>query len=195
MNRSFALIPFLASGLVLSAVAQPSPAPAVAGGPVKVAIIAMQTAVTSTNEFRRNYADLQKKYEPKRAEFKTLSDELVALNKQLQASGGTMSEAERASKTKVLEAKKKQAKRLAEDSQTGFQQEMHELYNLTASKLYEVLASYAHQQGLTAVLDVSEEHSPVLYASESSNITKQVTEAYNAKSGVPAPPAQPAVTH
>jgi len=168
----------------------------VAGGPVKVAIIAMQTAVTSTNEFRRNYADLQKKYEPKRAEFKTLSDELVALNKQLQTQGGTMSEAERASKAKVLEAKKKQAQRLAEDSQTGFQQEMHELYNATASKFYEVLASYAHQQGLTAVLDVSEEHSPVLYASESSNITREVTEAYNAKSGVPAPPpAQPAAKH
>jgi outer membrane protein len=32
----------------------------------------------------------------------------------------------------------------------------------------------------------------VLYASDSSNITKQVIEAYNLKSGVPAPPAQPA---
>jgi outer membrane protein len=32
----------------------------------------------------------------------------------------------------------------------------------------------------------------VLYASESTNITKQVIDAYNLKSGVPAPPAQPA---
>jgi len=32
----------------------------------------------------------------------------------------------------------------------------------------------------------------VLYASESTNITKQVIDAYNVKSGVPAPPAQPA---
>jgi outer membrane protein len=32
----------------------------------------------------------------------------------------------------------------------------------------------------------------VLYANESTNITKQVIDAYNLKSGVPAPPAQPA---
>jgi outer membrane protein len=31
----------------------------------------------------------------------------------------------------------------------------------------------------------------VLYASESTNITKQIIDAYNLKSGVPPPPAQP----
>ena len=34
---------------------------------VKIAVIAFQAAVTQTNEFQRNFADLQKKYEPKRA--------------------------------------------------------------------------------------------------------------------------------
>jgi outer membrane protein len=32
----------------------------------------------------------------------------------------------------------------------------------------------------------------VLYANESSNITKQIIDAYNVKSGVPAPPPSPA---
>jgi len=32
----------------------------------------------------------------------------------------------------------------------------------------------------------------VLYANPATDITKQVIEAYNVKSGVPAPPAQPA---
>ncbi len=35
----------------------------------------------------------------------------------------------------------------------------------------------------------------MLYASESTNITKQIIDAYNLKSGVPAPPAQPAARH
>ena len=39
------------------------------------------------------------------------------------------------------------------------------------------------------MLDVSREQHPVLYALASTNITKQVTDAYNVKSGVPAPPA------
>jgi outer membrane protein len=107
----------------------------------------------------------------------------------LEAQGDKLSDTERASRTRILEDKKKHAQRLAEDSQSGFQGEMQELYNGTASKVYEVLASYAQQQGLSLVLDVSQEQNPVLYALATTNITKQITEAYNVKSGVPAPPA------
>jgi outer membrane protein len=191
MKRSLALAVALASGFALSAAAQtlPAPAPAAPAGPAKIAVIAMQAAVSQTNEFQRNFADLQKKYEPKRVEFKGLSDEIEGLQKQLDAQGDKLSEVERASRTRALEDKKKHAQRLAEDSQTGFQTEMQELYNATASKVYEVLASYAQQQGLTLVLDVSQEQNPVLYATASTNITRQITEAYNVKSGVPAPPA------
>jgi outer membrane protein len=66
---------------------------------------------------------------------------------------------------------------------------MQELYNGLASKVYDVLSSYAQQQGFTLVLDVAQAQNPVLYASESTNITKAVIDAYNVKSGVPAPPA------
>jgi outer membrane protein len=55
-----------------------------------------------------------------------------------------------------------------------------------------VLANIAQQRGYTLVLDVSQQQNPVLYASESTNITKEVVDAYNLKSGVPAPPARPA---
>jgi outer membrane protein len=61
--------------------------------------------------------------------------------------------------------------------------------------VYEVLANYAQQQGFTVVFDVtgSQQQAPiVLYANDSTNITKQIIDAYNLKSGVPAPPAQPA---
>ena len=67
------------------------------------------------------------------------------------------------------------------------------MYNALASKVYDVMQSYAERQGFTLVLDISQQQSPVLYASNGTNITKQVIDAYNVKSGVPAPPAQPAV--
>jgi outer membrane protein len=66
------------------------------------------------------------------------------------------------------------------------------MYNSLASKVYEVVAGYAKDQGFTLVVDVSEQQSPVLWAADSTNITKPIIDAYNAKSGVPAPPAQPA---
>ncbi|MGB8259181.1 MAG: OmpH family outer membrane protein [Terracidiphilus sp.] len=197
MKRKFALIFTLASGLALSAAAQTLPAPAGApaaapAGPAKIAVIAFQVAVAQTNEGQRNFADLQKKYDPKRQQLKALSDEIDNLKKQLQATGDKLNDAERAAKAKTIDDKEKQLQRSAEDAQNDFQQEMQELYNGLASKVYDVLAAYSQQQGYTLVLDVAQQQNPVLYASESTNITKQIIDAYNVKSGVPAPPAQPA---
>src|ERR1035437_7168466 len=118
MKRSFALIAILASGLVLSAAAQTVPAPAAAApaGPVKIAVIAFQAAVAQTNEGQRNFADLQKKFSPKEAQLKSLSDEIDTLTKQLQAQGDKLSDGEKASRAKVIDDKTKQAKRLLEDA-------------------------------------------------------------------------------
>jgi len=191
MKRSLALLITLASGFVLSAAAQTPAAPAAPAGPAKIAVIAFQAAVGQTNEFQRNFGDLQKKYEPKRQQLKTLNDDIDSLTKQLQAQGDKLSDSERASRAKTIDDKKKQLERSAEDAQNDFQSEMQEMYNGVASKVYDVLASYSQQQGFTLVLDVSQQQNPVLYASESTNITKAILDAYNVKSGVPAPPAQP----
>jgi outer membrane protein len=191
MKRSLALIATLASGLVLSAAAQTTTAPAAAAapaGPAKIAVIAFQVAVAQTNEGQRNFADLQKKYDPKRQQLKALSDEVENLTKQLQAQGDKLSPAEQQSRAKAIDDKKKQLQREAEDAQNDFQSEMQELYNGLASKVYDVLAGYSQQHGYTLVLDVAQQQNPVLYASESTNITKQIIDAYNLKSGVPAPP-------
>jgi outer membrane protein len=197
MKRSIAFVITLASGIALSAAAQtsPAPAPAAPAGPAKIAVIAFQAAVGQTNEFQRNFADLQKKYEPKRNQLKTMADEIDGLEKQLQAQGDKLSDTERASRAKTIEDKKKQAQRFAEDAQNDLQGEMQEVYNTVGSKVYDVLSTYAQQQGYTLVVDGSgsQQQAPVvLYASPSTDITKAVIEAYNVKSGVPAPPAQPA---
>jgi outer membrane protein len=69
------------------------------------------------------------------------------------------------------------------------QNEMQELYTSLASKVYDVLNDYATKHGYTLVLDFSQQQSPVvLFATDSTNITKAIIEAYNVKSGVPAPP-------
>ena len=60
MKRSLALIVTLASGLVLSAAAQTSPAPAAPAVPAKVAVIAFQAAVGQTNEFQRNFTEARR---------------------------------------------------------------------------------------------------------------------------------------
>ncbi|MGC9157517.1 MAG: OmpH family outer membrane protein [Terracidiphilus sp.] len=197
MKRSLALILSLASGFALSAAAQtvtpPAAASAIPAAASKIAVIAFQVAVAQTNEGQRNFADLERKFEPKREQLKAMSGQIDTLTKQLQAQSDTLSEAERANRARTIEDKKKDLQRAAEDAQSDFQQQMQDMYNTLASKVYDVMVSYAKQNGYTLVLDVAQQQNPVLYASDSSNITKQVIDAYNLKSGVPAPPSVPSV--
>ena len=205
MKQTYALAVLLASGLALNAAAQtpaapPPSAPSPAGAPVaavapvtaKVAIIAFQVAVAQTNEGQRDFSDLQKKFEPKRAQLKSSQDEIENLKKQLQAQGDKLSAAEQASRTKAIDDKSKLFQRSAEDAQNDFQQEMQDMYNTLASKVIETVDNYAKDQGFTLVLDASSQQSPILWAAEATNITPQVIAAYNTKSGVPAPPPPPA---
>ena len=83
--------------------------------------------MAQTNEGQRSFADLQKKYEPKRQQLKALSDEIDTLTKQLQTQGTTLSDADRASRAKAIDDKKKQLERDAEDAQNDFQQEMQDI--------------------------------------------------------------------
>jgi outer membrane protein len=194
MKRSLLIAFTLISGLGLSVAAQTSPGPAAAAaapaGPVKIAVISFQAAVAKTNEGQRNYADLEKKYAPREAQAKSLNDEIETLTKQLQAQGATLSDVGRANRASTIDDKKKRLERDSEDLRNDGNQDIQGMYNALASKVYDVMSTYAQKQGYTLVLDVSQQQSPVLYALQSTDITQAVVDAYNAKSGVPAPPAQ-----
>lgn len=198
MKRTLAIATILASGMVLNAAAQTpaastttTHAPAAAAGPARIAVVRFTMAVGQTNEGQRDFADLQKKYEPKQATLKALSDEVDSLTKQLQTPSASLTDSERAAKAKTLDEKKKQLDRDVEDTRNQFQQDMQDMYNSLQQKVYDVLQSYAEQEGITLVLDVSQQQTPVLWANGASDITKPVVDAYNVKSGVPAPPPQP----
>jgi len=195
MKRTLAIYGALALGLALSAAAQTSSAAtakAAPAGTTKIAVIAFQVAVAQTNEGQRNFADLTKKYEPKRQQLKSMSDELESLTKQLQTQGSTLSDGERASRAKTIEDKKKVFDRDADDAKNDFQGAMQDMISGLASKVYDVLAAYAEKQGYSVVLDEAQQGGPVLIANAKTDITKAVIEAYNVKSGVPAPPREPA---
>jgi outer membrane protein len=195
MKRILIASAALASCLAANAVAQSpavsaasTPTPASPAGPPKIAVIVFQEAVAQTNDFQRRYADLQKKYDPKRQQIKTLSDEITTLQKDLQAQSAKLTDADRATKAKQLDDKQKELKRTGQDAQSDFQQDMQQTFATVAQKVAETLDAYAKEHGYTVVLDGGNQQLPiVLYANPSTDITKAVIEAYNVKSGIPAP--------
>ena len=190
----FALTASMAASAQTGAAASAGDASAAPAGPPKVAVIAFQAAVGQTNEFQRNFADLQKKYEPKRQELKTLSDSIEALQKTLQTQSATLNDETREKDSREIAEKQKQLQRDQEDDQNSFQQDMQDTFNGVASKVGDVLIAYAQEHGYTLVLDGGDQQTQmVLYASPATDITKAILDAYNTKSGVPAPVAgQPA---
>jgi outer membrane protein len=196
MKRLPLIVPFLLVASIIPLAAQGTsstsaqrPAAAASAPTAKVAVIAFQAAVTQTNEFQRAFADLQKKYDPRRQEIKSLSDEIDNLTKQLQADDAKLTEDERVARSRDIDEKKRQLDRDTQDAQSDFQSDMQDLMNKVAGKVGAVMTDYAEKHGYTLVLDGGDQQNPtVLYAADATNITKAVIDAYNLKSGIPAPP-------
>jgi Skp family chaperone for outer membrane proteins len=157
----------------------------------KVGIVAIQAAIANTNEGKKELDALQQRFSPKQAELKALNDEIEGLKKQLQAQGDKLSDEERGNRVRTIEAKQKTLQRSLDDAQSEYQQAEQEVVNRLGAKMLKVMEDYAQKNGYTVIMDVSSPQTPVLYAAETSNITKQLVDAYNAAnpSAAPAAPA------
>ncbi|MCI0353220.1 MAG: OmpH family outer membrane protein, partial [Acidobacteriales bacterium] len=181
----------------------PPAASAPAAGPMKIAVIDIQTAIIATNEGQRDFNALNTKFDPKRNELQNANKEIEDLRKQLQAQDGKLNEDARGALVKSIEQKQKVLQRNSEDAQNDYQQQQNEIVQRILTKLAPVVRKYATDNGLALLIDTSNPwpQGPVLWVRESVDITKPVVEAYNAQSGVPAPPkpatggaARPATT-
>ena len=172
------------------AAATPAPSvPAAASATPKIGIINMQQAILASNEGRRDFESLQKKFEPKQTELKGMNDEVEGLKKQLNTQGDKLNDEARANLVKTIESKQKSLQRSLEDAQGDFQSQQNDILNRVGQKMMEVLDKYAKDNGYTMILDVSNPQSPVLWAGASSDVTKAIVDAYNTQSGVAAPAA------
>ena len=165
-----------------------------ASGPAKIGIVNIQDAIIATNEGKKEFDALQQRFAPKQNELKSLNDEVENMKKDLQAKQDKLNEDERTKQVKNLEVKQKTLQRNYEDAQNEFQQAEQEVVNRIGGKMLNVLEKYAKTNGYSVILDVSNPQTPVLWASQGTNITKELVDAYNAEApvGAPAPSAKPA---
>lgn len=175
------------------ATAAPSTPPQAAPSATKVGVISIQDAILATNEGQKEFEALGKKFEPKRTELKSLTDEIDGLKKQLDTQGSKMNDDARASLVRQIESKQKTLSRNQEDAQNDFVGQQNEIAQKIMQKLGPVIDKYAKENGLGLIVDASRPwpDGPVLWVSPPVDITKAVVDMYNAQSGV-APPVRPA---
>jgi len=160
----------------------------------KIGAINVEQAIFASNEGQRDFEALSKKLEPKQTELKTKNDEIETLKKQLNTQGDKMNEDARATLVKSIEAKQKSLQRQAEDAQNEFQQQQNEVAQRILQKMAPVIDKYAKSNGYSLLLDSSNPwpQGPLLWATQSVDLTKPIVDAYNAQSGVAPPATAPA---
>jgi Skp family chaperone for outer membrane proteins len=204
MNRTLVLATALAAGLASSSLLAQAPAvtakPPVAAAPAavapvaapaKIAVIAFEQGVVSTNEGQKALADVQKKYEPKKTAIDAQAAEVESLQKQVQALPATTSDEERAKRLKDIDIKQKHLQTDAEEAQNAYQSDLQEAYSKVAQKFGGTAVKYAHDNGFTILVNVGQSQQglpTVLWWDPTTDITQAAINAYNVSSGVAAPP-------
>jgi len=162
---------------------------AMATGGNRVGTINIEQAIYASNEGQRDFEALSKKLEPKQTELKNLNDEVESLKKQLSSSGDKLGEDARGNLVKQIEQKQKSLERSVQDARDDAQAQQNEIAQRILQKMAPVIVSYAQTAGFGMIVDTSNPwpQGPILWALPSMDITRAVVEAYNVKSGVPAP--------
>jgi len=206
MIKKFArLIVAVVFGLSLFALAQTEPAagaatpnaPSAAAAAAakatgtKVGTINIEQAIFASNEGRRDFDALAKKFEPKQNELKGLADEIDGLKKQLSAQQDKLNEESRDKLVKQIEVRQKSFDRATQDAQEDFQGQQGEIGNKILTKMAPLIVKYSSENGYGMILDTSQQwpRGPVIWYGPAVDITQPIVEAYNAQSGVPAPAA------
>ena len=175
------------------AAAAPAAAAAVAPQaiPAKIAIIEYEQVAAATNEGQRLLQELQTKYTPQKTKLDALAAEIDSLQKQLQAAPATMTDEERASRARAIDTKQKQYQRDGDDATTAYNADVQDAIGKVAQKLGPVVMKYVQQNGYTMLLDNNGQQQgglTLMWAVGGIDISQAIVDAYNASSGVAAPP-------
>jgi outer membrane protein len=171
----------------------------------KFATIDMQAALLNTKDGQKAVAELKAKFTPKEQEFQKRQSDLQAKQDQYRKTENTISEEAKATLAREIDTMTKNLQRDTDDVRQDIDQEQQRVLNELGQKMMQVLQKYATDKGLAMIVDTSGQPNPVLYASNTIDITREIISLYDAaapatttaapSSGAPAiAPKAPAAT-
>jgi outer membrane protein len=175
------IVAALALGAISLAPAQPAPS--------KVGIINIQQAIIATRDGQKAATELQARFEPKSKELESLQGSIAGLQQELAKGSNTMAETRKTQLARDIDQKTKELNRAREDAQAEFELEQNKLLNDLGGKLMVVIDKYARDNGYAIILDVSSQQTPVLFAANGVDITKDIIDLYDKNAPSALPPA------
>lgn len=167
--------------------------------PVKVGIIYTQQAIAQTKDGQKAAAEMSLKFgpdSPKRKQLESKQGELTQLEQQFKTGESTLADAAKQKLARDIDVRRKQLQRDVDDAQAELDAERNRVMQTLGPKMMEVLNRYASERGFAVVLDLSSPQTPVLYASNSIDITSEIVALYDKQqagaSAASAPAPKPA---
>jgi outer membrane protein len=163
--------------------------------PTRIAVINIQTAIAATGEGKQTAQELQTKFAPRQDEINNMSKQMQDIEQRLQDGQNTLSDDEKSR----LELQYQELSRNVQREQQEFQQDLQDArtdaVDTIGQKMMPLINRYANDNGYSVVLDTSAQSSPVLFASNSVDITAAIVklydQAYPLKSAAAAPAPKP----
>lgn len=181
MRSNYLVVPALALGFVMSAMAQTQ----------KIAVLDMQGALLQTKDGQKAAAELKAKFGPKETEFAKRQQDLAAKADQYRKTEATMSPEAKSAADRDIQSLTKNLQRDADDTKADFEAEQNRLLGGIMEKMRTVLTKYATDNQMAMIVDISTQPNNLLYADQSTNITAAVIALYD-KAAAVTPAAPPA---
>lgn len=145
----------------------------------KVGVINIQSAIVSTKDGQKAAQELDAKAAPKRKTLESKQNEINALKDQLQKGSNALSETAKAEIVRNIDFKTKSFNRDMEDAQAEVEQDQQKVLQDLGGRMMAIIDKYARDNGYVLVMDVSSPQSPILVASPTIDITKEIIELYD----------------
>jgi outer membrane protein len=145
----------------------------------KVGIIHIQNAVVQTKDGQKAAADLDARFGPKRKQVEGKQSELQQMEAQYRSGANTMSDDAKLKLSRDIEQRRKQLQRDVDDAQAELDAAQGRIWQELGQKVMAVVNRYANERGFALILDVSSPQTPVLYASNTIDITRDIVELYD----------------
>jgi outer membrane protein len=202
----------LAALTIVSAQAQTRPAAPAAGAVAPAAGGAapgtFRLAVIDSGAFSDDKAGIQRvinavkqvdaQFQPQRTELQGMQERYNTLVADIQKKSTVQDPKVTAQQQEQAEQLQVQIKRKAEDAQNAYQRRMGEVLDPLQQDVFNALQAYAQGRGISLIIDLNRNPSPILYAADSVDITRDFIAEYNrthpataANTGAPAGPGRP----
>jgi len=191
MSIRLAVLALAATFIVPASWAQSSGTAAAAGG-LKVGVINVQIAITSTSEGKQAAAELQSQFAPRQSELDGLRRQIEDIQTRLRTGSSTLSDDEKARLSREGDQMTRTFQRKQQDSQDDFNEAQREVVDRIGRKMIDVLDKYSKENGYGVIFDTSAQNTPVVYAANQIDVTQEIIRLFDQNYPVKAGATKPA---